>query len=119
MGVSKAARLAFGKRVANLRDELGLTQIELGKRVGVTGTCVWNWEGGNTFPRSAALSKLARSLGTSVEYLSSGIGSATQSKPSASADQSLGGVIMEAREVVARAGGVPISRVRIIIDYGE
>lgn len=119
MAISKTARQAFGKRVASLRDERELTQVELGKKIGVTGTCVWNWEGGNTFPRSPALSKLAQALGTSVEYLSSGIGSATPSKANGSAHRSLADVIMEAREMVANAGGLPVSKVRIVIDYGE
>lgn len=119
MAISKTAKHAFGRRVADLRDERELTQVELGKRVGVTGTCVWNWEGGNTFPRSAALSKLAQTLGTSVEYLSSGIGSATPSKSNGSAPRSLADVIMEARDSVASAGGVPVNKVRIVIDYGE
>jgi transcriptional regulator with XRE-family HTH domain len=119
VAISKTARQAFGRRVASLRDERELTQIELGNRVGVSGTCVWNWEGGNTFPRSAALSKLAHALGTSVEYLSSGIGSATPSNANGSAHRSLADVIMEARQAVAIAGGVPVSKVRIVIDYGE
>lgn len=119
MVISKTARQAFGKRVASLRDERELTQVELGKKIGVTGTCVWNWEGGNTFPRSAALSKLAQALGTSVEYLSSGIGSATPSKSNGSAHRSLADVITETREVVASAAGVPVSKVRVVIDYGE
>ena len=119
MAISKTAKQAFGRRVASLRDERELTQIELGKKVGVTGTCVWNWEGGNTFPRSAALSKLAQALSTSVEYLSSGIGSATPSKINGSDYRSLADVITEARETVANAGGVPVSKVRVVIDYGE
>lgn len=119
MAVAKTARQAFGKRVAILRDERELTQVELGKKIGVTGTCVWNWEGGNTFPRSPALSKLAQALGTSVEYLSSGIVSVITSKSNGSAHRSLADVMMEAREVVANAAGVPVSKVRVVIDYGE
>lgn len=111
-------RQAFGKRVASLRNERELTQVELGKQVGVSGTCVWNWEGGNTFPRPAALHKLAQALGTSTEYLSSGISSPTVSNAKGPAHRSLSDVIMEARESVAIAGGVPVSKVRVVIDYG-
>lgn len=116
MAVSKTLKQAFGKRVERLRDQRELTQMELGNRVGVSGTCIWNWEGGNTFPRSAALSKLAEALGTSVEYLSSGIGAATPQRPDAPSPRLLADVIKEAEELVARAGGFPVSKVRIVID---
>jgi transcriptional regulator with XRE-family HTH domain len=116
---TKAARQAFGKRVAALRDQRELTQIQLGKKVGVTGTCVWNWESGNTFPRSGALSKLASALGTSVEYLSSGTSAAATLKSDGAGKPSLSDIIMEAREAVANAGGLPVSKVRIVIDYGD
>lgn len=116
MAISNAKKQAFGKRVWELRDQRELTQMELGNRVGVSGTCVWNWEGGNTFPRSAALSKLAQALGTSVEYLSSGIGAATPSKPDGPSPRLLADVIKEAEALVARAGGFPVSKVRIVID---
>lgn len=118
MIVGKTARQAFGRRVASLRSERQLTQVELGKQVGVSGTCVWNWEGGNTLPRSAALSKLAQALGTTVEYLSFGANSASPANANGSGHRSLSDVIMEARESVANAGGVPVSKVRVVIDYG-
>lgn len=117
MAVGKAARNAFAKRVMLLREERGLTQVQLGKRVGVSGTCVWNWETGNTFPRSAAMSKLADALGTTVDYLGVGNG---PSKPNGDGGQrSLTVVIEEARQAVADAAGVPVSKVRVVLDYGD
>ena len=117
MAIGKGARQAFSKRVLQLREERGLTQIQLGRRVGVSGTCVWNWETGNTFPRSAAMTKLADALGTSVDYLSIGNGA---SKSNNDVDRrSLNVVIEEAREAVANAAGVPISKVRVVLDYGD
>lgn len=119
MAVNSSIRKAFGKRVVTLREERELTQLELGKKVGVSGTCIWNWEGGNTFPRSGALKKLAQALGTTVEYLTSAVGPATSSDSNGPQLQSLADVITAAREAIADAGGVPISKVHIAIRYTD
>jgi transcriptional regulator with XRE-family HTH domain len=120
VAVSKAAKQAFAKRVASLREERELTQVELGKMVGVTGTCVWNWEGGNTFPRQGAMTKLAHALGTSADYLSSGKGPSSTAKPDGSAStRLLADIIMEARQSVATAAGVPVNKVRVVLDCGD
>lgn len=119
MAVSSAVRQVFGKRVASLREERELTQVQLGKKVGVTGTCVWNWEGGNTFPRPAALNRLAQALGTTVEFLSSGKDSRLMEQGESAAHRPLADIIMEARETVARAAGVPVNKVRVVLDIGD
>lgn len=117
MAVSKGTKRAFAQRVMQLRDERDLTQNQLGKRVGVSGTCVWNWETGNTFPRTAAMTRLADALGTSVDYLIVGNGPSTASAEGV--QRSLTVVIEEAREAVANAAGVPVSKVRVVLDYSD
>lgn len=113
-------KLAFGKRVLNLREEQELTQIQLGKRVGVTGTCVWNWEGGNTFPRPVSLSKLARALGTSAEYLTTGEQSPREiDRPAPAASQPIAEVIMRARREIAAAAGIDLEKVRVNLEWGD
>ena len=52
-----------------MRHHQGLSLAELGSLVGVTAACVCKWEKGDTFPTHASLIRLARSLGTTFEYL--------------------------------------------------
>lgn len=59
-------------RIRNKRNELGLNQTELSKRVGVSKVAVSQWENGDTSPKGENLLKLARSLGVSPEWLISG-----------------------------------------------
>lgn len=119
MAAHKRDRHGFARRLAGLREERNLTQVQLGKMVGVTGTCVWNWEGANTFPRPAALDRLAQVLGTSAEYLSCGAEAAPTKADKRSGRRPLAEIIAEARETVAQAAGVPVTKVRIVLDIGD
>ena len=58
-------------RIRARRKELGLTQGQLGKLVGVTDQSVSDWERGRTLPEMA-LMPLAKALGCSMEQLMSG-----------------------------------------------
>lgn len=62
-------RPAAGARLLALRKAAGLTQAELGHRIGERQTNVSFWEHADTPPRADALPKLARALGVSVEAL--------------------------------------------------
>jgi transcriptional regulator with XRE-family HTH domain len=54
-----------GRAVAAKRTLLGLTQVELGERVGVSEMTIVSWERGHTgMPRPKRLSALARALRT-------------------------------------------------------
>jgi DNA-binding XRE family transcriptional regulator len=44
------------------RIELGLTQAEVARQVGVTGPCVYFWETGRTKPRGENMSALCKVL---------------------------------------------------------
>lgn len=46
---------SIGERVAALRQLLGLTQMELGQRLGVTQSTIARWEQGGKAPRASAL----------------------------------------------------------------
>lgn len=50
------------EKITQRRQELGLTPAMLAQRVGVSQTCVWNWEQGNTWPRPQNVVALARAL---------------------------------------------------------
>lgn len=106
----------FGTRVYNLRHEKELSQVQLGKVVGVSGTCVWNWEEDNTFPRAAALAKLASALGTTAEYLRDGPQPGIRA-PAPTDGAALAGLIQDCRTKIAEAAGLNVAAVRISLDY--
>ena len=61
-----------GAQIARLRREKGLTQNDLGDRLGVSFQAVSKWERGETLPDTAILLDLANALGTSVDFILSG-----------------------------------------------
>lgn len=61
-----------GNQIAVLRKEKGLTQAELGERLGISFQAVSKWERGETLPDTAILLDLAEVLGTSVDYILTG-----------------------------------------------
>ena len=61
-----------GEQIAVLRRANGLTQNELGERLGVSFQSVSKWERGETLPDTAILLDLAQVLQTTVDQLLSG-----------------------------------------------
>ena len=62
----------IGVHIAMLRRNLGLTQNELGERLGVSYQAVSKWERGETVPDVGLLPDLAAILRTTVDNLLSG-----------------------------------------------
>lgn len=60
------------EQIAVLRKAKGLTQSELGERLGVSFQAVSKWERGEALPDTALLPDLANILETSVDYILSG-----------------------------------------------
>ncbi len=58
-----------GKQIASLRNAKGLTQADLGERIGVSFQAVSKWERGETLPDTAILPSLASVLETSVDQI--------------------------------------------------
>lgn len=58
-----------GERIKTIREERRLTQEDLGALIGAHAVTVSRWERGVSQPNIVALHKLARSLDTSVAYL--------------------------------------------------
>ncbi len=56
-----------GRQIAALRKAKGITQSELGERIGVSFQAVSKWERGETLPDTAILPDLARILETTVD----------------------------------------------------
>ena len=61
-----------GAQIARLRKEKGLTQNDLGDRLGVSFQAVSKWERGETLPDTAILLDLANALETSVDHILTG-----------------------------------------------
>jgi len=59
----------FGKRLANLRKELGLTQTELGEKVGVSCRVIAYYEGETHYPPAHLIEPLAKALKISTDEL--------------------------------------------------
>lgn len=59
----------FPQRLRELRLKKGLTQTELGEKVGVKQNTFTNWENGKREPNFETLLKLASILNTTTSYL--------------------------------------------------
>ena len=57
----------FPNTIRSYRLRAGLTQRQLGERLGCLRGAVSNWERGLTFPRGVRLLRLAKVIGTLVE----------------------------------------------------
>ena len=62
----------FGKFVADLRKEKGLTQKELGEKLNLTDKAISKWERGLSFPDICVLEDLASELDVSISELLNG-----------------------------------------------
>ena len=65
-------QIKIGKFIAALRKEKGLTQEQLGEKLGVTNKTISRWENGNYMPDVEMLSLLAKAFGVSINELISG-----------------------------------------------
>ena len=61
--------VSIGKNIKRLRREMGLTQAELARLVGVTAQAVSKWETKANSPDIGLIPKIARVLGVSIDEL--------------------------------------------------
>ncbi len=61
--------VTIGKKIAGLRKEKNITQMELADTMGVSYQAVSNWERGNSMPDISKLPELAVILGCSIDEL--------------------------------------------------
>jgi transcriptional regulator with XRE-family HTH domain len=59
----------LGTRIRQAREAAGLIQDQLAEAVGVGSTAVTRWETGKRTPPAYRLSRVARTLNVSVDYL--------------------------------------------------
>ena len=117
------SEFSFATRLRSLREERRLSKTALSKLVGVSTTCVWNWEEGNTEPRWENLVALGDALKVSPEYLERGRGLFRGDKADASSSSTeveqlnLAEVIADAKVKIARLAGTRPDKVSISIEY--
>lgn len=68
------ATTTFGDRLTGAREDAGMTQDQLARRLGVKRKSLERWENDHTFPRANHLSMLAGLLNVSIPWLLSGEG---------------------------------------------
>lgn len=61
--------MGIGKRLKEARERLGLTQEELGRRVGVTGSAITNYEKETSHPKEPVMYALIDALGVEPNFL--------------------------------------------------
>lgn len=68
-GMAKGGNTMLGKRINELRRASGMTQEELGKKLGVIKQTVSSWENDSSEPNHAATIALAKLFGVTTDYL--------------------------------------------------
>ncbi len=64
--------ISIGDRIREARKQVGVSQVDLARMVGVTQPAVANWESGVHDPRRLMLAKIAEALMVSPDWLASG-----------------------------------------------
>jgi len=104
----KAFFKALGVRIAELRKDSGITQVQLAKTMGVSQQTVASWEVGRRGVPVSVLPALARTLGVSVETL---IGEKTQPAKR--------GPTPKLQQQVERLGRLPKAKQRVVMEMLE
>jgi transcriptional regulator with XRE-family HTH domain len=60
---------AFGARLSQIREQRGLSQRELARRVGVNSKQIWRYERNEAEPTATHLAGIAQVLSVSTDYL--------------------------------------------------
>ena len=66
---SRKGHKMFGEILQKLRKTNGMSQVELGRKLGVTKQAVSNWENNNILPSIDLLIRIARFFSVSPDYL--------------------------------------------------
>lgn len=57
------------RTIRHLREQAGLTQVQLAHKVGVTPSTVYNWERGRNEPKASQLRTMARLFSVSMDEI--------------------------------------------------
>ena len=70
----------FSTRLKDLREEAGLSMIELARAIGVSDAAICKWENGQAEPKISYIVRLAEYFDCSVDYLIGGDGMTAKPK---------------------------------------
>lgn len=98
----------LGGRIARLRKEKGMTQLELADRMGVTDKAVSKWERDVSCPDIASMPRLAEVLGATVDELMQARPGAAAPQPKPAGKQA-GRLVELALKGVAAAMGIAVA----------
>lgn len=59
----------IGDRIKQLRDDIGLSQMELSKKIDISQSAIARYELGKTEPKASDIVKLAEFFDVSADYL--------------------------------------------------
>ncbi len=118
----KTNAISFANRLRTLRENRRLSKSALARELGVSTTCVWNWEEGNTEPRPENLAALSKVLNAPIDYLQHGSdwNGAPLQVPALSSppyEGSLAEVIADAKARISNLAGIPPEKVNISLEY--
>lgn len=99
----------FGKTIAELRKEKGMTQAELAEKLGVTDKAVSKWERDLSYPDTALLPRIAELFGLSVDDLMRNSNMTKDSR-----NKSINDLVMLILRAVALAMGVAVAVTSIL-----
>lgn len=100
---------AFGVRLQQLRTSAGLNQAEVAERIGVSAASVSSWEKGSARPQHDHMEKLAAILGVEISDL-------LEDDPPDGPPDGLRELVERSREQIARAMGISVDQVRIVVE---
>lgn len=98
--------MSFSERLTATRTERGMSMSTLASLCNVSTSAVSNWEAGGSTPREESMSRLARSLGVTREFLENG----TQNTRPA---LDISSILERAKADLARASNVPEARIKL------
>ena len=70
----------FGNYICELREKKGLSQNQLGEKLGISNKAISKWENGGAYPSTELMLPLARELDVSIEELYAAISNAKVEK---------------------------------------
>jgi transcriptional regulator with XRE-family HTH domain len=104
--------VSIGKKIKDRREDKKISQNELARLLGISAAAVCQWERNGTVPRAKTLSKIARALGVSEQYLT---GENRAAQPEEPATDTIAAQLGRLKAKVAQAMGVDADRVCIEI----
>ncbi len=108
----------FGNLVTKLRTELGFSQFQLGKLIGVSDKAVSKWENGNAKPRIATCCRLADILGVSLDELLSAAGYARRTQMESPEDNTEAVLMREEKRIMGRQDSELEKRIELHLRTG-